>query len=82
MTNLLTCWIPLNPCGVDSPGLEFALRRQPALLHFSELDDWVLRQRFLPEDSWRHRSKSVMVWFSSTAPFTGPTQVRKCTRTG
>jgi hypothetical protein len=52
MTELLTCWIPLNPCGVDSPGLEFVRRRQPALLHFSELDHSALRQRFSPEEFW------------------------------
>ena len=52
MTELLTCWVPLNACGVDSPGLEFVRRRQPALVHFSELDDSFLRQRFLPEEFW------------------------------
>jgi hypothetical protein len=50
MTELLTCWIPLTPCGRDSPGLEFICRRQGALLHFTELDDQALRQRFRPED--------------------------------
>jgi hypothetical protein len=52
MTELLTCWIPLNPCGVHSPGLEFIRRRQPALLHFSELDDSALRGRFSAEEFW------------------------------
>ena len=52
MTELLTCWIPLNPCGRDSPGLEFVRRRQPALLHFTELDDSALRQRFPPQEFW------------------------------
>jgi hypothetical protein len=52
MTQLLTCWIPLNPCGVDSPGLEFIRSRQKALLHFTELDDAALRLRFSPEDFW------------------------------
>jgi hypothetical protein len=52
MTRLLTCWIPLNPCGVDSPGLEFVRRRQPALLHFSELGDSALRRRFSPHEFW------------------------------
>jgi Phytanoyl-CoA dioxygenase (PhyH) len=52
MTELLTCWIPLNACGVDSPGLEFVRGRQPALLHFTELDDPALRQRFSPEEFW------------------------------
>jgi hypothetical protein len=52
MMELLTCWIPLNPCGVDSPGLEFVRRRQPALLHFKELDDSALRQRFSQQGFW------------------------------
>jgi len=52
MTELLTCWIPLNQCGVDSPGLEFVRRRQPALLHFSELDDSALRRRLSPQEFW------------------------------
>ena len=52
MTRLLTCWIPLNPCGIDSPGLEFILRRHPALLHFTELDDSALHQRFSAQDFW------------------------------
>lgn len=52
MTELLTCWIPLNPCGRDSPGLEFVRRRQPALVHFTELDDEALRRRFEPQEFW------------------------------
>jgi hypothetical protein len=52
MTELLTCWIPLERCGSDSPGLEFVRRRQPALLHFTELDDSALRRRFLPHEFW------------------------------
>ncbi len=52
MTELLTCWIPLNPCGRDSPGLEFIRRREPALLHFTELDDPALRRRFPPQEFW------------------------------
>jgi hypothetical protein len=46
MTELLTCWIPLNACGIDSPGLEFVCRPQATLLHFTELDDAALRRRF------------------------------------
>jgi hypothetical protein len=52
MTPLLTCWIPLDACGRDSPGLEFVRRRQAALLHFTELDDCALRQRFPPQEFW------------------------------
>ena len=52
MTQLLTCWIPLNRCGSESPGLEFIRSRQEGLLHFTELDDSILRQRFRIEDFW------------------------------
>jgi hypothetical protein len=52
MTPLLTYWIPLNPCGTDSPGLEFIRHRQAALLHFTELDDSALRLRFPPREFW------------------------------
>ncbi len=52
MTRLLTCWIPLTPCGRDRPGLEFVRRRQTALLHFTELDDPALRRRFPREEFW------------------------------
>jgi hypothetical protein len=50
MTELVTYWIPLTPCGENSPGLEFVRRRQTALLHFTELGDSVLRQRFQPTE--------------------------------
>ena len=52
MTELLTCWIPLDACGKDAPGLEFVRGRQAGLLHFIELDDAALRQRFRPEEFW------------------------------
>lgn len=49
---LVTCWFPLTPCGLDRPGLEFVRRPQPALLHFTELDDALLRRRFAPHEFW------------------------------
>ena len=52
LANLATCWIPLNACGRDSPGLEFIRKPQPALLHFTELQDGSLRQRFSAEAFW------------------------------
>jgi Phytanoyl-CoA dioxygenase (PhyH) len=52
MTELLTCWIPLHTCGVDSPGLEFIRRRHTDLLHFTELDDSALRLRFPSQEFW------------------------------
>ena len=52
MTQLLTCWIPLDACGVDSPGLELVRGPQPGLLHFSELHDASIRRRFAPGQFW------------------------------
>jgi hypothetical protein len=52
MTPLVTCWIPLNDCGTDSPGLEFVRSRQPGLVHFTELDDPALRRQFSPQEFW------------------------------
>lgn len=52
MTELVTCWIPLDACGVDAPGLEFVRGPQPGLLHFTELGDSDLRKRFVAERFW------------------------------
>jgi len=52
ITRLVTCWLPLNPCGTDSPGLEFIRHPQDALLHFTELDDANLRRCFAPDEFW------------------------------
>ena len=51
-TMLGTCWIPLHACGRQSPGLEFIRETQPALLHFTELNDAALRQRFGAAAFW------------------------------
>jgi len=52
MTRLLTCWLPLQSCGRNSPGLEFVRRGPESLLHYTELDDARLRQRFSPDQFW------------------------------
>jgi hypothetical protein len=52
MTELLTCWIPLQDCGVDSPGLEFVRIPQAVLLHYTELGDSLVRQRFAAGQFW------------------------------
>lgn len=52
MTRLLTCWLPLQACGKDSPGLEFIRRRLDALLHYTDLDDFSLRERFPTAQFW------------------------------
>jgi hypothetical protein len=52
MTQLVTCWIPLQDCGTQSPGLEFVRQTLPGLLHYEDLNDRSLRQRFAPELFW------------------------------
>lgn len=52
MTELATCWLPLEPCGRDAPGLEFVRGSQPGLLHFTELADGDVRKRFAAERFW------------------------------
>lgn len=46
MTRLLTCWIALEACDGSRPSLEFVNQRLEQLLHYTELDDTDLRQRF------------------------------------
>jgi hypothetical protein len=75
MTELLTCWIPLNPCGQDSPGLEFIRRPQAALLHFTELSDSDLRQRFPSHEFW-----SPALEFGDGLVFLNSILHRTCTR--
>jgi hypothetical protein len=52
MTRLLTCWIPLRDCGGQCPGLEFVRGKLDGLLHYKDLDDAGLRQRFATELFW------------------------------
>jgi hypothetical protein len=52
MTQLLTCWIPLSHCGENNPGLEFVRRPLSSLLHYTELDDSALRNRFASHEFW------------------------------
>lgn len=52
MTQLVTCWVPLDACGRDRPGLEFVRHPMDALLHYTQLDDVTLRQRFAPAEFW------------------------------
>lgn len=52
MNRLATCWIPLDACGQESPGLEFIRQRQASLLHFTELADAALRGRYGESAFW------------------------------
>lgn len=52
MTRLITCWIPLEPCGEERPGLELVRRRVDRVLHFTELTDAAVRRRFNAQEFW------------------------------
>jgi ectoine hydroxylase-related dioxygenase (phytanoyl-CoA dioxygenase family) len=52
MTRMVTCWIALDECGRDAPGLELIRRPLDSLLHYTELDDAKLRERFPREEFW------------------------------
>lgn len=53
LLNMVTCWIPFTPCGVDAPGLELVTQPQPALLAPAELTEPGIRERFVIEKFWR-----------------------------
>jgi len=48
-----TCWIPLNDCGVDAPGLEWLDAEPGRMLAPAELSDAALRARYAA-DAFRH----------------------------
>ena len=50
---MVTGWIALNPCGMDSPGLELVTARLERLLRPPELIDESVRARFSPSEFWR-----------------------------
>lgn len=53
LLNMVTCWIPLTPCGDQAPGLELVTQRQPGLLPPVELTEPRVRERFAPDTFWR-----------------------------
>jgi ectoine hydroxylase-related dioxygenase (phytanoyl-CoA dioxygenase family) len=50
---MITCWIPLTPCGVEAPGLELVTRPPEGLLRPADLTDERVRERFVPDECWR-----------------------------
>jgi hypothetical protein len=53
MLRMVTCWIALDPCGVESPGLELITQKQTRLLPPAELSHAWIREQFPPEHFWR-----------------------------
>jgi hypothetical protein len=50
MLDMITCWIPLTPCGIDAPGLELIATGTEGLLIPAQLTDRCIRERFALED--------------------------------
>ena len=55
--DMVTCWIPLIPCGVEAPGLEVVTRWPEGLLAPADLTDECVRARFAPETFLRPAMK-------------------------
>jgi len=53
MLNMVTCWISLDSCGLDAPGLELVTERPGGLLAPSELRVESVQARFASENFWR-----------------------------
>ena len=53
LLRMATCWIALDPCGAEAPGLELVSQPLLELLPPSELTDARVRQRFAAEQFWR-----------------------------
>jgi hypothetical protein len=51
--NMVTCWIPLDSCGVDAPGLELITERLGALLSPHQLQTEFLQTRFTHKRFWQ-----------------------------
>ena len=50
---MVTCWIALDACGTDAPGLEFIIRRLDELIKPGALTDESVRREFPEEALWR-----------------------------
>jgi hypothetical protein len=53
LLTMVTCWVPLTPCGLEAPGLELVTQRSEGLLAPAELTDERVRARFTFEDFWQ-----------------------------
>jgi hypothetical protein len=49
---MVTCWIALNACGVDAPGLELVSTRLGELLSPTQLTEQAVRARFRTDECW------------------------------
>ncbi len=52
LLSMVTCWIPLVPCGLSAPGLELLLQRFETLLPPAQLSDAHVRAQFPSEAFW------------------------------
>ncbi len=51
--DMITCWIPLTPCGFDAPGLELIAQGTEGLLTPGQLKDMHVRELFAAEEFHR-----------------------------
>jgi hypothetical protein len=50
---MVTCWLPLSPCGADAPGLELLTAPLAELLPPEKLADQFIRTRWVDEEFWK-----------------------------
>lgn len=53
MLNMVTCWIALDCCGKDAPGLEIIVEKVDSVIPPSELRNEAVRTRFATDKFWR-----------------------------
>jgi len=52
INQMTTLWIPLQDCGMDAPALEFVRQPLDHLLHYEDLTDAAVRDRFPSDFFW------------------------------
>lgn len=53
MLNMVTCWIALDPCGKDAPGLEIVVEKVDSVIPPIELRNEAVQTRFAIDKFWR-----------------------------
>lgn len=53
LLNMVACWLALDSCGLEAPGIELSLQRFDGLLKPSELRNEAVEARFAPDKLWR-----------------------------
>src|SRR5207245_70955 len=53
LLSMVTCWVSLDACGLDAPGLELVTQRLTQLVGPAELSPVYIGSRFGPDEFWR-----------------------------